>query len=524
MFEMSTTAAEPRESPTTHRPGRYRASLPRASARGMSIIRHFTIEVDAVPGLRQWTDDTSMASPRPTWVCARVPSVAVDAPQEAVEALHGVVSAMPGGGESRPGQFEMCEAVASALDQDRHLVVAAGTGTGKSMAYLAPVAASGRKAVAATATKALQDQLVDKDLPLLAQALGMPLKFGVLKGRSNYVCRKKLADLAAVAGSEQQQLIAADSAAEAGRVREEIRQLAAWADVTTDGDRAGLDFEPSVRAWEAVSVSGRECPGAANCPSGSECFAEQASDRAGEADVVVVNHHLYCLDVFTDAEILPPHDAVVLDEAHTLEDIAAGAAGVSITAGRFRYAARAVRAVVAGSATADRVAAAGDILRDALDPHRDRLLTSLPEDLIETAAVCRGRLDAAGAEVREAEGDETRRRMARRLLDALTEDLARASDPDNEDAVWVEGSGRNPAWRTAPVDVGPMLEERLWARTPAVLTSARDCSSISPAATASMIRSASSTSGGSGSHLPPLRSTKMTREAQAARLLPSGSG
>ena len=296
---------------------------------------------------------------------------------------------MPGGGESRPGQLEMCEAVASALDQDRHLVVAAGTGTGKSMAYLAPLAASGKKAVVATATKALQDQLVDKDLPLLAQALGRPLEFGVLKGRSNYICRKKLADLAAAAGSEQRQLIAADSAAEAGRAREELRLLAAWAEVTDDGDRAGLDFEPSVRAWEAVSVSGRECPGAANCPSGPECFAEHARDRAAEADVLVVNHHLYCLDVFTEAEILPAHDAVVLDEAHTLEDISAAAAGVSITGGRFRYAARAVRAVVAGSAAADGVAAAGDILRDALDPHRDKLLTSLPDDLIETAALCR---------------------------------------------------------------------------------------------------------------------------------------
>jgi len=398
--------------------------------------------------------------------------VAVDVPQEAVEALRGVVSAMPGGGESRPGQFEMCEAVASALDRDRHLVVAAGTGTGKSMAYLAPLAAGGRKAVVATATKALQDQLVDKDLPLLAEALGLPLKFGVLKGRSNYVCRKKLADLAAAAGSGQQQLIAADSAAEAGRIREEISRLATWADATADGDRAGLDFEPSMRAWEAVSVSGRECPGAANCPSGPECFAEQARDRAAEADVLVVNHALYCLHVFTEAEILPPHDAVVLDEAHTIEDIAAGAAGVSITGGRFRHAARAVRAVVGRSAAADRVESAGDILRDALDPHRDTLLTSLPDDLVETVALCRGRLGAAGAEVREAEGDETRRRMARRLLDALAGDLARASDPDSEDAVWVEGSTRNPVWRTAPVDVGAMLEERLWTRTPAVLTSA----------------------------------------------------
>ena len=379
---------------------------------------------------------------------------------------------MAGGGEQRPGQQEMCEAVASALDDGRHLVVAAGTGTGKSMAYLVPLAVSGKKAVVATATKALQDQLVKKDLPQLAQALGMPIEYAVLKGRSNYICRKKLADLAAVAGSEQGQLIAADSAFEAGRIREEIARLATWATETADGDRAGLDFEPSIRAWEAVSVSGRECPGAANCSSGSECFAERARDEAAVVDVLVVNHHLYCLHVFTDAEILPPHDAVVLDEAHTLEDIAAGAAGASITGGRFTSAARAVRAAVPNSATAAGVDAAGSILRDALYTHRDKLLSSLPDDLIETAAVCRGRLDAAGAEIREADGDETRQRMARRLLDALSEDLARASDPNNEDAVWVDGSESNPAWRTAPVDVGPMLEERLWASTPAVLTSA----------------------------------------------------
>lgn len=366
----------------------------------------------------------------------------------------------------------MCEAVASALDGGRHLVVAAGTGTGKSMAYLAPLAVSGKKAVVATATKALQDQLVDKDLPQLAAALGIPLQYAELKGRSNYICRKKLGDLAGPAGHGQEQLIAADSAAEAARVRSEIEQLAAWAGETVDGDRAGLSFEPSKRAWEAVSVSGQECPGAANCPSGSECFAERARQLAAEADVLVVNHHLYCLHVFTDAEILPPHDAVVLDEAHTVEDIAAAAAGVSITAGRFTHAARAVRAAMADPASAAGVDRAGDILRRALEPHRDELLTALPPGLIEAAAVCRGRLSAASAEIGEADGDETRRRMARRLLDALSGDLARASDPDNDDAVWVDGPHGNPAWRTAPVDVGPMLAERLWANTPAVLTSA----------------------------------------------------
>ena len=392
--------------------------------------------------------------------------------EAAGEALETVVSTMRGGGEHRPGQLEMCEAVAGALDENRHLVVEAGTGTGKSMAYLAPLVVSGRKAVVTTATKALQDQLVNKDLPQLSEALDLPVEYAVLKGRSNYICRKKLADLASAASSEQGQLIAAGSAAEADRIRGETARLAAWADETADGDRAGLDFEPSPRAWEAVSVTGRECPGAQNCPAGAECFAERARHRAADVDVVVVNHHLYCLHVFTDAEILPSHDAVVFDEAHTLEDIAAGAAGVSITAGRFTSAARTVRAVVGRSRAADEVEGAGEMLRDALRLHRDRLLAPLPDDLIDVAAVCRGRLLAADAEVRDASGDETRRRMARRSLAAIVEDLNQASDPETENAVWVEGTDRNPAWRTAPVDVGPLLEGRLWAHTPAVLTSA----------------------------------------------------
>ena len=398
--------------------------------------------------------------------------MAVSAVEAAVEALDTVVSSMSGGGEERPGQREMCEAVASALDQDRHLVVAAGTGTGKSMAYLAPLVASGKKAVVATATKALQDQLVKKDLPQLAQALGKPLRFAVLKGRSNYICLKKLADLRRVASSEQGELIAAHSAEEAGRIRGEVARLADWAAETPDGDRAGLDFEPSPRAWEGVSVSGRECPGANNCPSGAECFGERARNAAADVDVLVVNTHLYCLHVFTDADILPDHEAVVFDEAHTVEDIAAGSAGVSVTGGRFEAAARAVRAAVPNSRTADDVDAAGKSLRSAIRPYRDERLSPVPDELVDIAVLWRGRLDAANAEVREASGDDTRRAMARRSLAALAEDLAQASDPETEDAVWVDGSDRNPAWRTAPIDVSPLLQERLWTHTPAVLTSA----------------------------------------------------
>lgn len=392
---------------------------------------------------------------------------------EAGEALAKAIVYMGGSGEDRPGQRAMCEAVAEAIAGGRHLVVAAGTGTGKSMGYLAPLVASGRKAVIATATKALQDQLVNKDLPLLSEALCKPIRYTVLKGRSNYLCKQKLVDSTKAARSEQGELIAADSADEADRVRKEIARLAAWSHTTVDGDRAGLPFEPSVRAWEQVSVSGRECPGANKCPSGAVCFAEQAKAGAEEADVVVVNTHLYCLGVFTPAAILPEHDVAVFDEAHTIEDIAASAAGVALTGGRFTSAARAIKAAVPKSGTAEAVEGAGRLLRDALIPHRDALLATLPTDIVDAAVLCRSRIDAAAAEIREASGgNETRLRMALNSVAALAEDLAKASGANTENAVWVEGSDRNPVWRTAPVDVGPHLANVLWESTPSVLTSA----------------------------------------------------
>ena len=389
---------------------------------------------------------------------------------KAANALAKVVSALPGGGEDRPGQRAMCEAVAEAVGAGRHLVVAAGTGTGKSMAYLAAAAVSGKRTVVATATKALQDQLVNKDLPQLQQALERPLRYALLKGRSNYVCRKKLSDWTADSDDDQQgELIAAQ---EAERTREEVRRIAQWTEHTDDGDRAGLDFEPSTRAWDTVSVSGRECPGSKNCPFGAECFAEKARDGAADADMVVVNTHLYSLHLFSEAGLLPPHDLVVLDEAHTVEDIAAAAAGVSISGWRFVAAARAVRAAVRGSETAAALEDAGDVLREALRPHRDDLFEEIPAEMVDAAALCRGRIDAADAEVRSASGDETRSTIARRCLKALADDLADAAVAGDGDAVWVEGSERFPVWRTAPIDVSGMLAERLWKLTPAVLTSA----------------------------------------------------
>jgi len=384
-------------------------------------------------------------------------------------ALETAVSSLDGGGERRPGQREMCEAVGEAMESGRHLVVAAGTGTGKSLAYLVPLVMGEGPSVVATATKTLQDQLVDKDLPQLVEALGLPVRYAVLKGRSNYLCVQRLAEHLE---DKQQSLGIAEGP------RAEISRLAQWARRTDTGDRAELDFEPSPAAWDALSVSGRECPGAQRCPSGSSCFAEKARHRADAADIVVVNTHLYCLHLFSDTQILPGHNTVVIDEAHGLEDIVSDTAGLSLTGGRFDELARAVRAVVSESAAAGDLEDAGVRLREALAPFRDKPLPApLPDGLQDVAVVARGRVEQAAAELRAvpdgAPGDTGARKLRAVLAaGALMDDLARAVEAQQTEVAWVSGSESSPAWRIAPVELGGLLGERLWEHTTAVLTSA----------------------------------------------------
>src|SRR3954468_16795253 len=191
-------------------------------------------------------------------------------------ALAVAVAALPGGGEGRPGQVEMADAVAAAVAGGRHLVVRAGTGTGKSLAYLVPAILSGRRVVVATATKALQDQLAGKDLPFLARHLDVPFEAAVLKGRSNYACRQRLHEHAGGGGDAQLSL----TEELLPSTREEVRRLAQWAETSDTGDQAELDWAPTTRACQAVSVTAEECPGASRCPFGHQCFAEDARARA----------------------------------------------------------------------------------------------------------------------------------------------------------------------------------------------------------------------------------------------------
>jgi len=431
---------------------------------------------------------------------------------DGVAGLDKITLQMPGG-EHRPEQQEMCRAVAEALVTGTHLVVQAGTGTGKSLAYLVSAALGDKKVVVATATKALQDQLATKDLPLVEAGLGLPvpLDYAVLKGRSNYICRQRVAEVGSGGiqpelgdggpeppderEADAEEASEGETAAPEGLV-EEVRTLVAWSQTSSTGDRADLSFEPSSRAWNMVSVSPRECPGAFNCPSGGQCFAEAARDRARAADIVVVNTHLYGAHLASGGAVLPEHDVVVFDEAHQLEEVMTSSLGVEVTPGRFRALVTAARPLVEqrDADLVESLAAVGDQLGallgdrigtrvlhdDARPPVDDRALAELVARAAEIArrvtdALRRGGAqrtlladDAAGADPDRA----SRKTRALQAATQLAEDLHRLVARTDGEVAWVDGTRRNVRLRLSPIDVGPALEGMLWGEVTAVLTSA----------------------------------------------------
>ncbi|EUA71258.1 DEAD/DEAH box helicase family protein [Mycobacteroides abscessus subsp. bolletii 1513] len=246
-----------------------------------------------------------------------------DASVSATGLLATAVAAL--GGTERAGQLTMATAVEHSLHSGEHLVVQAGTGTGKSLAYLVPALAhaieQSSPVVVSTATIALQRQLVDRDLPRLAEALAPSLarkpRFAILKGRGNYLCLNKLHNGAASDQEVPDTLFEPFAASALGR---DVQRLNDWAESTKTGDRDELKPGVPDRSWSQVSVSARECLGATRCPFGTECFAELARLEAGQSDVVVTNHALLAIDAIADINILPEHDAVIVDEAHDLVD------------------------------------------------------------------------------------------------------------------------------------------------------------------------------------------------------------
>ncbi len=410
---------------------------------------------------------------------AEIPGVA--------ELLGAAVEAV--GGQRREGQNTMAGAVRAAITDGRHVAVQAGTGTGKSLAYLVPAVhhavATGRTVVVSTATIALQRQLVDRDLPRLADALapllGRPPTFAILKGRRNYLCLHKLHGDGSVDPSDE--LFDPFAISALGR---QVKRLHEWADTTERGDRDELVPGVPDATWRQVSVTARECLGAAKCPVGDDCFAERARAEAGRADIVVTNHALLAIDALEDRAVLPEHDVVVVDEAHELVDRVTGVATAELTSGMVAAAARRLGRLV-DQAVADRLVEAGEglaLVLDDLPPGRWDALPQAAAGMLsavrDAAGACRSSL---GSERREDPNGAAARKIAQAALDEVAETavrvLAAFDEPDparRHDVVWLADQGpdgaRHRVLRVAPLWVGGLLRERLFGRSTVVLTSA----------------------------------------------------
>ena len=409
--------------------------------------------------------------------------------------LEAAFHALPGLTE-REAQRRMAAAVAEALDRQVPLLVHAPTGVGKSLGYLVPIVAAGRRAIVATATKALQSQLVERDLPRLAEAFDTT--FALAMGRANYACLARI-----------EALVAATRLA-ATRTEEAALEVAGWALESATGSR--LDAPPGVRddVWDLISTSGEDCPGQKGCPFHSRCFAERAREEARDVDVVVTNHHLLLLELelraMSDAPgvMLPEVDVIVVDEAHRLADHAADLYGITVTASRMGRA----------GAAADAAAKAAGLHTDWSRRLRGRY-QELSADLYPGPVLPGGRAQATLTaaltplandlqtmlatlkDLGDPDDEATALLAARRRLRALSRDLERLAampsrpggsgggparpegdgpppagreDPAADLAVWVEEArGGARVIRSALVEPGPVLEQVLWSRVPATV-------------------------------------------------------
>ena len=397
-------------------------------------------------------------------------------PVTAAQALAKVTAALPGGGEARPGQVRMAEAVEEALVEHHHLIVQAGTGTGKSLAYLVPAAQSGKTVVVATATKSLQEQLASRDAPLVAAALGDTV-IAVLKGRSNYLCRQKTLELADGGIQAPLNLEGRPSGGRDGGLISQVRALMDWESTTATGDMAELGAEISPQAWSMVSVGTNDCPGATKCPQGQRCFTEAARAAARDADIVVTNLHLLGAHLASDGQVLPDHDAVIIDEAHALEEVMTQCLGIELSPGRIRSLASEVKAlgVEVLSLPAGDLAATADGLAEVLEStsESEQINLAQAEDLV----IVLQQIDVAarrvlGAIQRLEEDADAAAIRALSSATRLVEDVSRLSRPEVGEVLWSGGSRRSRSLTLSPLAVGPALERRLFSQSSVILTSA----------------------------------------------------
>ena len=437
----------------------------------------------------QWSDPNAFAPDEddqlPPEIAADLPATGTPAREvpDVPTLLKAAVEAV--GGVERAGQLRMAEAVERSITTGEHLAVQAGTGTGKSLAYLVPaVRHAVRKnatVVISTSTIALQRQLVDRDLPRLADALASELgrrpTFAILKGRRNYLCLNRLYGNAP---QEPDEAALFDPSA-ASSLERQVKRLREWAQDTDTGDRDELVPGVSERAWRQVSVTARECLGAHRCPAGDECFAELARASAAQADIVVTNHSLLAIDALDERPVLPEHEVVVIDEAHDLVDRVTSAATGELTARAARLAARRCGRVVPDK-VADRLDEAADGLELVLEDAPPGRLDAPPESLGGAVAALRDAawscLSLLGQERKEDVEESSARKLALAVTEELHDTAVRLLEAFDEDAgrrdvVWIASEpNRPPAVRIAPLWVGGLLRERLFGKRTVVLASA----------------------------------------------------
>ncbi|MGO9671703.1 MAG: helicase C-terminal domain-containing protein [Streptosporangiaceae bacterium] len=396
------------------------------------------------------------------------------------------------GGAERAGQVSMAQAVQRAIETGEHLAVQAGTGTGKSLAYLVPAVrhamTEGATVVVSTATIALQRQLIDRDLPRLAQALepilGRPPVFAILKGRRNYLCLQRLRTGAPDDPAEA--LFDPRSVSAVGR---QVQRLHEWAETTVTGDRDELVPGVPAQAWSQVSVTARECVGAQRCSFAAHCYAELARAEAGQADIVVTNHALLAIDALEDFDVLPEHDVVIIDEAHDLVDRVTSVASDELSAPAAEIAARRCGRMIEQK-SAERLREAGEAAGRVLAVIPPGRMDILAEDVAASLAFLRDAAGGCAAELRAIarnSEDDPERIAARRSALAALDELHGAADRILEafgpeiaarpDVVWMdrpagEEPSRPPTLRVAPLEVGTLLAARLFSRRTVVLTSA----------------------------------------------------
>jgi len=393
------------------------------------------------------------------------------------KALDAAVAAI--GGAPREGQIEMAEAVANALTDRHHLMVQAGTGTGKSLAYLVPALVHGRKVLVATATLALQRQLVERDLPAVVPALekvlGREITYGIYKGVGNYVCLQKM--------NTEEPDPDGEVLLEISHLGKDAQRLHAWA--KTPGVSGDRDDAPDVdrRVWAANSLSGRECVGADVCNYGSQCFAAKAKTKAQSADVVITNHTLLAIEIVDSHPILPERDAVILDEAHEFMDRTTQAVTEELTSARVIRAAAMARKHMPGKLS-DALTKAADIFHDAMADYGDQIrgdfsaqgrLDEIPSSLeapirkVKEAAAAIVQIINADDEIVDADAIAERARV-KGAVNEINTTCGKLLKMGNTHVLWYE-----PTFSTlhlAPLSVSEVLRANLLTKTPVIATSA----------------------------------------------------